>query len=432
MSSFLASLFLGAIAPIDISDAGGTNLLSVSTSTWDPTLLALAAGSPSAATSLAAKLGPICTSARQPLGAISPYFCARYGFPSTCAVAPFTGDNPATMLALPLRPGDAILSLGTSTTFLMSTPTYAPDPAYHFMPHPTTAGLYMFMLCYKNGALARERIRDALNASPSTSAKPPPTTTTPWTNFETTILATPALGRRSGPNDAAKLGLFFPRPEIVPAAPAGEWRFLLDARTGKLAQVDAVPDDDNGAGDADGADTWRTPRDDARAMVESQLLSCRLRSRALFTSARPASSHDPAAAPAQPRRIYLVGGGSASPALAQLAGEILGGVEGVYRLDVGGNACALGAAYKAVYAAAGQGSEDRGTGAGETFEEFVGKRWREAEFVERVDSGYRRGVWEEYGDVLGGFEGMEGLVLRKAGRTNEGEEEMGSALTKDR
>ena len=47
-------------------------------------------------------------------------------------------------------------------------------------------------------------------------------------------------------------------------------------------------------------------------------------------------------------------------AIAKLAGEVLGGVEGVYRLDIGGNACALGSAYKAVWAV------ERKTG--ETFE----------------------------------------------------------------
>ena len=37
-------------------------------------------------------------------------------------------------------------------------------------------------------------------------------------------------------------------------------------------------------------------------------------------------------------------GGSQNTAIAKLAGEILGGVEGVYRLDVGAKACALGSA----------------------------------------------------------------------------------------
>jgi xylulokinase len=31
---------------------------------------------------------------------------------------------------------------------LMSTSEYKPDPAYHFMNHPTTAGLYMVSAAY--------------------------------------------------------------------------------------------------------------------------------------------------------------------------------------------------------------------------------------------------------------------------------------------
>ena len=81
----------------------------------------------------------------QYLGTITSYFVKRYGFSESCVIAPSTGDNPATILALPLRPLDAIVSLGTSTTFLMSTPQYKPDPSVHFFNHPTTSGLYMFM-----------------------------------------------------------------------------------------------------------------------------------------------------------------------------------------------------------------------------------------------------------------------------------------------
>ena len=79
------------------------------------------------------------------LGNISPYFVQRYGFDPACAIAPSTGDNPSTILALPLRPSDVIVSLGTSTTLLMSTPHFKPNRFVHFMNHPTTPGLYMFM-----------------------------------------------------------------------------------------------------------------------------------------------------------------------------------------------------------------------------------------------------------------------------------------------
>ena len=45
----------------------------------------------------------------------------------------------------------------------------------------------------------------------------------------------------------------------------------------------------------------------------------------------------------------------------------------VYKLDVDGNACALGSAYKAVWAV-----ERR---EGQTFEQLVGGRWREESVV---------------------------------------------------
>src|ERR1700693_6035518 len=38
-----------------------------------------------------------------------------------CIISPFTGDNSATVVALS-APGDALLSLGTSTTLLLSIP----------------------------------------------------------------------------------------------------------------------------------------------------------------------------------------------------------------------------------------------------------------------------------------------------------------------
>src|SRR5690606_8957030 len=104
---------------------------------------------------------------------------------------------------LPLRPLDAIVSLGTSTTFLMSTPVYKPDPSYHFFNHPTTPGQYMFMLCYKNGGLAREKVRDAL---PKPAQGEEGENEDVWATFNKHALATPPLDIK-GPSDRAKLGL---------------------------------------------------------------------------------------------------------------------------------------------------------------------------------------------------------------------------------
>lgn len=93
-----------------------------------------------------------------------------------------------------------------------------------------------------------------------------------------------------------------------------------------------------------------------------------------------------------------------NPAIARIVGDVLGGAEGVWKLDVGGNACALGGAYKAVWAM------ERGEG--ESFEELIGGRWRESEAVEKIDGGYREGTFGRYGGVLKGFEEMEGDVLK--------------------
>ncbi|KAI0879594.1 xylulose kinase-like protein [Hypoxylon argillaceum] len=393
-SSFLASVFLGRVAPFDISDVTGMNLWDMGAEAWNPELLALTAGSSEGVAALRAKLGEVPTDGGAILGTVSPYFVARFGFAPACRVTAFTGDNPATILSLPLRPLDAIVSLGTSSTFLMNTPNYKPHPSYHFMNHPTTKGHYMFMLCYKNGGLAREKVRDALPKPPASSEK-----ADPWAAFNAAVLETPPLGVR-GAEDKAKIGLYFPLPEIVPNVQAGTWRYTCSARDGSaLAEQQPQPQSTT-------TTSW-TAADDARAIVESQALSMRLRSRGLV-GAIPGHPD----LPHQPRRIYLVGGGSLNPAIARALGDVLGGAEGVYRLDVGGNACALGGAYKALWACERGG--EGGEGEMKSFDELIGERWKEEGNVQRVDDGFREREYGLYGGVLGAFEEMENRVLSVA------------------
>lgn len=360
------------------------NLWDIKAGQWNEKLLALTAGN-EITEDLKAKLGHVPEDGGASFGSISKYFVERYGFPSDCQIVPFTGDNPSTILSLPLRASDAMVSLGTSTTFLMSTPEYLPDSAYHFMNHPTTAGLYMFMLCYKNGGLAREHVRNGINGTPDSTS---------WDKFDKTALSTPPLSQKSE-SEPMRMGLYFPRPEIVPNVRDGQWRYSYDPKTEQLTRLPSTFDPT-----------------DARTIVESQMLSLRLRSAPLITAPTPASNGDndnnahTKTAPPQPRRVYLVGGGSSNPAIARICGDVLGGIEGIYRLDIGGNACALGAAYKAVW-----GRERRDST--HTFEQLIGERWNEAAFVKRVADGYREGVFERYGEALRGFELMEQAVCRE-------------------
>ena len=417
VSSFIPSVFLGKITNIDIGDVCGMNLYDIKKGEWDHSLVSLAAGGPSGAADLAKKLGPVEEDGGINLGNVSSYFIQRYGFTPSCSIFAATGDNPSTILSLPLRPNDAIVSLGTSSTFLMSTREYRPDPSYHFMNHPTTAGLYMFMLCYKNGGLAREEVRDRINEfdiqyhhleNPrngivKSNSAPKPSS---WDAFNTTALSIPPLNAPKKQNPY-RMGLYFPRHEIVPNISPGHWTFTYDPNSKTFVRFESDTD-------SNGHKFWNVPHDHSRSIVESQFLSMRLRAQNLVTPHKQEGTNKEL--PPQPRRIYLVGGGSVNPAIAQICGEVLGGAEGVYRLQLGSNACALGSAYKAVWAAErkvyGQGKDGelRGGRDTETFEEMIESRWNEDQFVTKIDDGYREGVFEKYGEALDGFEKMEKAV----------------------
>jgi len=74
-SSFLASLFLGKMAPIDISDVCGMNLWDIPNWKWSAQLLEIVGGD---SQKLRWKLGEVAEGTQ--LGKIHPYFVERYGF----------------------------------------------------------------------------------------------------------------------------------------------------------------------------------------------------------------------------------------------------------------------------------------------------------------------------------------------------------------
>lgn len=109
VSSFAASLFVGKVVGIDWADGGGMNLLNITNKTWLPQILEAIGGE------VGEKLGEPVDSCTV-LGTVSPYMHHRYGFPETCQVAAFTGDNCSSLAGLGLGQGDIGYSMGTSDT----------------------------------------------------------------------------------------------------------------------------------------------------------------------------------------------------------------------------------------------------------------------------------------------------------------------------
>jgi hypothetical protein len=46
----------------------------------------------------------------------------------------------------------------------------------------------------------------------------------------------------------------------------------------------------------------------------------------------------------------------------------------------------------------------------ETFDELIGRRWKESDFVGGIADGHQKGVFEKYGEALNGF-GIIGMSL---------------------
>jgi xylulokinase len=201
VSSCLASLLIQADAPLDAGDASGMNLMDLQSSSW--WLPAVEATAPS----LAGKLPPIVPSDTV-IGTLAPSWRQRYGFGAARVVA-WTGDNPSSLIGTGLVRRDRIaISLGTSDTIFgpMTEPRVDASGTGHVFASPM--GGFMGLTCFKNGSLARERVRDRFGFS--------------WTQFSEALDSTPV-----GNNGALMLPWF--EPEITPDVPTPGMRaFGLD------------------------------------------------------------------------------------------------------------------------------------------------------------------------------------------------------------
>jgi xylulokinase len=105
----------------DPSDAAGTLWLDVARRAWSPEMLA--------ATGLPERAMPRVVEGTEPSGTLRPEIARAWGLAPSTTVAGGAGDNAAGAVGVGvLRPGDALLSLGTSGVIFLVTDGFAPSP----------------------------------------------------------------------------------------------------------------------------------------------------------------------------------------------------------------------------------------------------------------------------------------------------------------
>jgi xylulokinase len=279
VSSYGASLLAGRHAPIDPGDGAGMNLMDLARKRW--AAAALEATAPGLATKL-----PALNESWTVVGPVAEFWRRRHGFPAAKVVA-WSGDNPCSLVGVGLAAeGEIAISLGTSDVLFGTMGEARTDPTLAASVFGAPTGGFMALLCFKNGSLARERVRDEAGFD--------------WAGFSGALRATP-VG-----NDGALMLPWF-EAEITPNVLEPGVR-----RYGGLAPGDGAAN--------------------VRAVVEAQMLSLATHSQWMGVTVR---------------QIRATGGAASNREILQVMADVHSA--DVRRLKVGNSAC-LGAALRAWHA----------------------------------------------------------------------------------
>ncbi len=254
VSSFIPSILSGKILPIDSGDGAGMNLMDITKKEWSYD--ALEATAPG----LSSKLLPI-TASHSIAGTVSPFFSKKFGLHPDCKIIPGTGDNPSSLVGLGLvKTGVLGISLGTSDTLFAFLPQPVVDPTGQSHVYGSPTGHYMALLCFKNGSLAREAVKNQFALS--------------WDNFSSCL-------SKAVPGNKSCIMLPFFDTEIVPRVlKAGVKKYGID--------------------DSDAAQN-------VQAVIEAQMTSMAMHSEWMGLT---------------PKQIYVTGGASANKQILQVMANV--------------------------------------------------------------------------------------------------------------